>query len=544
MQSKLGFHINIKTYDGQVEKIIRAKPKVMKVISSMGLLNVLHDALPDTIFIARDWNAGDNFVNFIGSDDPYNAAQRWFQSMKSSIEQAPFAYWESFNEMSDWTRMEDYGRFEAARQWIMADYGYRCCIGNFAVGTPELYLWPEFYSALEVCHATHNILGLHEYGGIWMDTWYGSNTTEAIISGNREEFPTKYYEGWLVGRYRKVWNEHIKPNNWTNVRIALTECGLDNVATDVQQWAAGRMVGSWTSCKDVWEKHDDVTDPEAYYAHQLTWLDYVMQEDDYMVGGTIFTWGTLDDFWTNYDIEGRVADKLVDYIQSGNNEVTYTGREYTPVVGEEPFLFSQPDIKSDRLRTLYSGAVLKEISFSPTSTAWLYVETQDGVRGWMPKHTLRGFTSAVIEVPEREFSLVWPTDYRVTTQPFGVNEAFYSKYGLPGHEGLDIRAPLNSNIYACADGKVDRIGRDTKHPYGLHVGIDHGNGYKTIYAHFNEILVELEQEVKAKQIIGKADSTGNSSGHHLHLTLKKKGATARGETIFPNDIIDPTPYFI
>ncbi len=55
-------------------------------------------------------------------------------------------------------------------------------------------------------------------------------------------------------------------------------------------------------------------------------------------------------------------------------------------------------------------------------------------------------------------------------------------------------------------------------------------------------MATVGQQVKAGDKIGLADSTGNSTGSHLHLTLKKQGATAAGATNFPNDIIDPTPF--
>jgi murein DD-endopeptidase MepM/ murein hydrolase activator NlpD len=139
------------------------------------------------------------------------------------------------------------------------------------------------------------------------------------------------------------------------------------------------------------------------------------------------------------------------------------------------------------------------------------------------------------------FRLEWPTDYAEVTQPFGANPAYYwTNFKLPGHEGIDIKAPLGSNIYACADGIVYFVGWGTA--YGIHVRIDHENGYKTLYAHFQRSLVKTGQRVAAKQVIGKADSTGNSTGSHLHLTLKENGATASGKTRYPSDIIDPTPY--
>ena len=142
-----------------------------------------------------------------------------------------------------------------------------------------------------------------------------------------------------------------------------------------------------------------------------------------------------------------------------------------------------------------------------------------------------------------DFRLRWPTDYVVITQPYGVNFAYYRRFGLPGHEGVDIRALMDTPVYACADGEVYLVhdGRQN-HPYGKHVRIRHLGGYKTVYAHLSRPLVAEHDQVEAGQRIGLADSTGNSSASHLHLTLKKEGATGRGETPFPSDIIDPTLY--
>lgn len=155
-----------------------------------------------------------------------------------------------------------------------------------------------------------------------------------------------------------------------------------------------------------------------------------------------------------------------------------------------------------------------------------------------------GSTTPVVAPTDRLY-LFWPTDYPKITQGFGANPEIYGKWGLPGHEGLDIRAPMNTNIYACANGEVFKIEKNPDlHPYGKHIRIRHANGYRTVYAHLIEVLVKEGQKVNAKQLIGKADSTGNSTGSHLHLTLKKDGASSRGETQFKGDVIDPTPYMV
>lgn len=147
-----------------------------------------------------------------------------------------------------------------------------------------------------------------------------------------------------------------------------------------------------------------------------------------------------------------------------------------------------------------------------------------------------------------KFKLRWPTDYMTVTQAFGARPEYYSQFKvdgvpLPGHEGIDIKAPFGSNVYACASGIVYSVREADGNPYGVHVRIDHENGYKTVYAHLHRPLVRVGDRVEEGQTIGLADTTGNSQGSHLHLTLKKDGATAVGETNYPGDIMDPTPYF-
>jgi predicted flap endonuclease-1-like 5' DNA nuclease len=141
----------------------------------------------------------------------------------------------------------------------------------------------------------------------------------------------------------------------------------------------------------------------------------------------------------------------------------------------------------------------------------------------------------------------WPTEYGTITQKFGANPQVYIKFGLPGHEGVDFMAPNGSEIYSVADGFVSDVRLDgsadpMNKPYGNQIRVQHVEGYLTIYAHLAEVVVTRGQVVKAGQLIGLADNTGHSAGSHLHLTLKKQGATEAGATTYPHDIIDPTPF--
>jgi len=142
----------------------------------------------------------------------------------------------------------------------------------------------------------------------------------------------------------------------------------------------------------------------------------------------------------------------------------------------------------------------------------------------------------------KSISLVWPTDSRVVTQHFGLRPEFYGAFGLPGHEGIDLRARTNANLYALADGTVTFAGFPTNNPYGLHIRMTHqqnGVTFYTIYAHLEKALVKKGDTVTAGQLIGLSDNSGNSQGSHLHLTLKIKGEQT-GK--YPPGVVDPWPY--
>ncbi|MEX2162017.1 MAG: M23 family metallopeptidase [Anaerolineales bacterium] len=142
--------------------------------------------------------------------------------------------------------------------------------------------------------------------------------------------------------------------------------------------------------------------------------------------------------------------------------------------------------------------------------------------------------------------LAWPTEYRVITQPFGANPELSLESGLPGHEGLDIRAPIGVKVFACADGEVEAVQeRETAgDPYGRWIRLRHSNGYRTLAGHLGKISVNKGAKVKARQVIGLAGPTGATAGGHIHLSLMQEGATAQGLTHYLDDIVDPTPFLL
>ena len=126
----------------------------------------------------------------------------------------------------------------------------------------------------------------------------------------------------------------------------------------------------------------------------------------------------------------------------------------------------------------------------------------------------------------------WPLEKKIgyTTSRYGPRLSPFSD-DIQFHEGVDIAAPLGSIIVATADGVVASAG--DKEAFGLVVMLRHKYGHRTVYAHNQEILVELGQRVRKGQPIARLGSTGRSTGNHLHYEVRLNG-----------DHVDPWPYVI
>lgn len=116
----------------------------------------------------------------------------------------------------------------------------------------------------------------------------------------------------------------------------------------------------------------------------------------------------------------------------------------------------------------------------------------------------------------------WPSNARFLTG----NDYSYD------HPGIDLAAGEGSPVYAVDAGMVRREGNDAA-GYGNIIEIDHGNGYSTVYAHLSVIGVRACQSVQAGQVIGKAGSTGNASGAHLHFEVLLNGEYVNPWSVLP-----------
>jgi len=118
----------------------------------------------------------------------------------------------------------------------------------------------------------------------------------------------------------------------------------------------------------------------------------------------------------------------------------------------------------------------------------------------------------------------------------GFGRRMHPIYKVPMmHWGMDFSAPTGTEIFSTGDGRVEKT-VNSRRGYGKHVIIDHGYGYKTLYAHMSKINVRRGQKVKRGDIIGLVGNTGLSSAPHLHYEVIKDGNKINPANFYFNDL--------
>ncbi|MBW9087416.1 M23 family metallopeptidase [Rhizobium wenxiniae] len=89
------------------------------------------------------------------------------------------------------------------------------------------------------------------------------------------------------------------------------------------------------------------------------------------------------------------------------------------------------------------------------------------------------------------------------------------------HAGVDFAAQTGDEVKSTGAGKVVTAG--VVGGYGNMVEIDHGYGISTRFGHLSKILVSVGDEIKTGDLIGRAGSTGRSTGPHVHYEVRRNG---------------------
>lgn len=101
------------------------------------------------------------------------------------------------------------------------------------------------------------------------------------------------------------------------------------------------------------------------------------------------------------------------------------------------------------------------------------------------------------------------------------------------HDGIDIITDIGTPVFATGNGVVDFVGR--KGGYGLTIEIEHGFGYRTVYAHLSSAKVKEGQKISRGDLIAKTGNSGLSAGPHLHYEVHHNGIKQNPEDFFFDD---------
>jgi hypothetical protein len=386
--------------------------------------------------------------------------------------------------------------------------GYKWAAFGWSFGTPEPRHWrqPRMVEFLRLVATNKEKLAiaLHEYSGVIDDIWAG-------------------------GKYNRV-------GRFTQLLAACDEQGIGHPDIFITEWG--------------WSEHDAPT-PSVAMAH-ITEVGELYARHTAVKGAAIWYLGG------GYQDINRKVIKFVEPLKELCLTVEYEVGEPEPeppapgkhkaIVVKLPQAMTEAEWLA-ACKVAYAFKHTVTASHDDTLTVLRGGNDESFVKASHPSRDIEalqlvvdaGYQWEPLYDDEPTFKLVvWPTQYKVVTQEFGANPANYAPFGLPGHEGVDIRAPHGTKIFAAAGGRVFAVETNPDaHNYGIHCRVEHDDGYQTIYAHLLELFVSVGETVGSGALIGLADNTGNSFGDHLHFGMKHY---PDGQDGWPSNIIDPTPY--
>eukprot|EP01084_Bolivina_argentea_P320479 556073_1 len=284
--------------------IDNGKPQLVKIF----------DSFSDNQNAARIKNISSN-IKIIGriyqanqptNMTPQQAALSWWWALNATILKNPdIDYWEGYNEpgVDTYEEISWISQMEVERLKILNANGLKGCIGNFAVGTPDITnatMIKAFYPAIESALQYNGILGLHEYSAPWMTDWFDNSTQT----------------GWLTGRYRKLYEQYLIPDKIGTIPLVITELGIDGGCPSNTCESCG--ANGWQAFQQYWCQNGGSCNGPYEYSFELEWYDNLMMKDSYVLGANIYC---LDiPGWETWQLTTDVVNDLTVYMNSMQSE--------------------------------------------------------------------------------------------------------------------------------------------------------------------------------------------------------------------------------
>lgn len=215
------------------------------------------------------------------------------------------------------------------------------------------------------------------------------------------------------------------------------------------------------------------------------------------------------------EINGAEIDNFE--INNQNIYLCQVGKEVWRILTPISLFFDE-----ESLAISYKGEIIKEVKITSKDyrESRIAIQNQDLVTP--PKKYLDRIAkeseltkTALNTVSEKiHSSLIMPLPVEgIRSSEFGVKRYINNK-PRNRHSGLDIAAPIGTNIYAPLSGKVLLVGEF--YYRGKTVVLDHGGGLITSYSHMNMLSVGQGDTIGKGMLLGEVGETGRVTGAHLH----------------------------
>jgi murein DD-endopeptidase MepM/ murein hydrolase activator NlpD len=213
---------------------------------------------------------------------------------------------------------------------------------------------------------------------------------------------------------------------------------------------------------------------------------------------------------------GQIGDRVADldlqmakvFLAYGLPPVPSPGRPGAPAQPAPESIYARAIEQGDRLRTRM-GERLAALDGALREVRTFETAHPDQVQATPSVCPLRG-----------EFVLV---------SSFGNRRSPFTRQ-LEFHPGVDLAAPLETPVYAPADGVVAFAGQypltrsSVWWRYGNLVIVEHGGEFVTVFGHNSRIAVKPGQRVKRGDLLATVGDSGRSTSPHLHYEVRRKGA--------------------
>lgn len=207
-----------------------------------------------------------------------------------------------------------------------------------------------------------------------------------------------------------------------------------------------------------------------------------------------------------------VDEAVASIVTDGALEIGVTRQEqYSQEFDAEEVVLEEDDWYEGERKVLEEGTSgMKDVTAEV-----FYVNGQEAARQIVSENVTAESVARVVKVGTKERpSFIKPLNGGSFSSGFG------GRWGRR-HEGVDWSCGVGTRVFASCKGTVTYAG--WQNGYGNTIVINHGDGFKSRYAHLNSISVSSGQKVEQGQQIGCSGNTGRSTGPHLHFEILLDG---------------------